>query len=372
MEFRDLKTQYQVLKAEIDAAVAEVLTECNFISGQQVSHLEERLATYVEVEHCISCANGTDALLMVLMAWGIGPGDAVFVPSFTFFATAEVVTFLGATPIFVDVDPDTYNIDVESLSAAIEAVLTEGVLQPTVVIPVDLFGQTSDYLKIEQIAQRYNLKILVDAAQSFGAKHFSQRSGSFGDAATTSFFPAKPLGCYGDGGAIFTRDANLAEHIRSLAVHGKGASKYDNVKVGMNSRLDTIQAAILGVKLQAFIDYELDAMQNVTTWYTNALGNKVKTPLIPEGYYSSWAQYTIQLETEKDRDTTQARLAKHGIPSLIYYVKGLHQQEAFKDVKQYVSCSVTESLTKKVLSLPLDPYKKKDEIEKVAAIITDG
>nr|WP_321305798.1 DegT/DnrJ/EryC1/StrS family aminotransferase [uncultured Sphaerochaeta sp.] len=356
MEFRDLKKQYQVLKADMDKAVIEVMTECNFINGWQVRELEKQLAAYVGVKHCITCGNGTDALSMMLMAWGIGPGDAVFVPDFTFFASGEVVSFEGATPVFVDVDPDTYNMDPESLEQAILAVEAEGKLKAKVVIPVDLFGLPADYDRINEIAHRHGLKVLEDGAQGFGGWYKGRKACSLGDAATTSFFPAKPLGCYGDGGAIFTNSDQEAEYLRSIAVHGKGSYKYDNIRIGWNSRLDTIQAAVLLVKFKAFQAYELEAVNKVASWYTKALGDTVKTPVVPEGYYSSWAQYTIQLGDENQRTEIQGKLKEQGIPTMVYYPKPMHEQAAFNGLKQYVQCPVTERLCKTVVSMPLDGY----------------
>lgn len=365
MEFRDLKKQYQVLKVDMDKAVIEVMTECNFINGRQVRELEEQLAAYVGVKHCITCGNGTDALSMMLMAWGIGPGDAVFVPDFTFFASGEVVSFEGATPVFVDVDPDTYNMDPASLEQAILAVEAEGKLKAKVVIPVDLFGLPADYDRINEIAHRHGMKVLEDGAQGFGGLYKGRKACSLGDAATTSFFPAKPLGCYGDGGAIFTNSDQEAEYLRSIAVHGKGSYKYDNVRIGWNSRLDTIQAAVLLVKYKAFQAYELEAVNKVASWYTNALGDAVKTPVVPEGYYSSWAQYTIQLSDENQRTEIQGKLKEQGIPTMVYYPKPMHEQTAFKGLKQYVQCPVTERLCKTVVSLPLDGYQSADDQKKV-------
>jgi dTDP-4-amino-4,6-dideoxygalactose transaminase len=369
MEFRDLKKQYQVLKERMDKAVIEVMTDCNFISGWQVKELEEKLASYVGVKHCITCGNGTDALTMMLMAWNIGPGDAVFIPDFTFFATGEVVSFEGATPVFVDVDPDTFNMDPDSLEKAILAVKAEGKLVPRVVIPVDLFGLPADYDRINEIAHRYGMRVLEDGAQGFGGTYKGRKACSLGDAATTSFFPAKPLGCYGDGGAIFTNSDQEAEYLRSIAVHGKGSYKYDNVRIGWNSRLDTIQAAILLVKFKAFQEYELEAVNKVASWYTGALGGSVKTPVVPEGYYSSWAQYTIQLNDENQRAEFQKRLKEQGIPTMVYYPKPMHEQTAFRGLKQYVPCPVTERLCKTVVSLPLDGYKPQIEVMQVVSCL---
>jgi dTDP-4-amino-4,6-dideoxygalactose transaminase len=372
MQFRDLKTQYQVLKDNIDKAMNNVLMDCNFISGLQVSELEKQLADYVGVKHCITCANGTDALTLALMAWNIGPGDAVFVPDFTFFASGEVVSFEGATPIFVDVDEKTFNMSDISLEQAILKVLDEGILTPKVVIPVDLFGQPADYPKITKIARKYNLYILEDAAQGFGGRIKEQKACTFGDIATTSFFPAKPLGCYGDGGAIFTNDDNTAELIKSLCVHGKGEDKYDNVRIGLNSRLDTLQAAILQVKLDAFIKYELEKVNKAANFYTDLLKDVIKTPAIADGFYSSWAQYTIQLKDKEQRDCLQAYLKNKNIPSMIYYPKAMHNQSAFNNNHQYVQdLSITEKLCDTVLSLPIHPYITTDEIKLVCNSIKE-
>ena len=374
MQFRDLKKQYQVLKEKIDEAVIEVMTDCNFISGRQVKELEDQLAGYVGMKHCITCGNGTDALLMLLMAWDIKAGDAVFIPDFTFFASSEVVSFLGATPVFVDVDEDTFNMDVRSLEKAIQAVLAEGKLTPKVVMPVDLFGLPADYEVIDTVAKKYNLKVLEDGAQGFGGEYKGRRACSFGDGATTSFFPAKPLGCYGDGGAIFTDCDETTEYLRSIAVHGKGSFKYDNVRVGINSRLDTIQAAVLKVKLEAFKEYELEAVNQVAEWYTEALKDKVKIPVVPEGYYSSWAQYTIQLKDEQQRNDVQSKLKEQSIPTMIYYPKPLHEQTVYKEqgLKNYVECPVTERLCKTVLALPINMYHENDDvIRKMIRTIAD-
>lgn len=374
MQFRDLKEQYRVIKDDMDTAIYKVLQDGNYISGKQVLELEQELAHYVGVKHCISCGNGTDALSMMLMAWNIKKGDAVFVPDFTFFATGEVVSFEGATPVFYDVESDTFNAKLESLQCAIETVLEEGKLNPRVIIAVDLFGQPANYPELEKIAKKYNLLLLEDGAQGFGGRIGMRRACSFGDAATTSFFPAKPLGCYGDGGAVFTDNDNTAEYLRSIRVHGKGSSKYDNVCIGWNSRLDTIQAAILMVKLKIFKEYELDAVNEVGQKYNYLLEGIVKTPVIAEDMYSSWAQYTIQLQSMEQRDGIQEYLKEQGIPTMIYYPKPMHRQEAFKGVKKYEECPNTEDLCKKVLSLPIHPYLKQEDIlmivEKIKAYIS--
>ena len=371
MEFRDLKTQYQVLKTQIDKAIQTVLNEGRFIMGRQVKELEETLADYVGVKHCITCANGTDALYMVLMAWDIKAGDAIFVPDFTFFATAEVVSLIGATPVFVDVDPDTYNIDPVKLEVAIKDVTKEGQYRPKAIIPVDLFGLPANYPEIEKIAEKYQLLILEDGAQGFGGRIGNRRACSFGHAATTSFFPAKPLGCYGDGGAVFTNDDELAKKIRSIRIHGKGNSRYENVRIGVNSRLDTLQAAILQVKFQAFIDYELGNVNQIAQLYSERLKDIVKIPVIPEGYYSSWAQYTIQLENKEQRDALQEKLKEQGIPTMIYYPKPLRRQVAFEDLtRQKSDKSTTEWLCKRVLSLPMHPYLEENNIVKICEALS--
>ena len=362
MQFRDLKAQYQALKPEIDEAMSKVITDCNFISGAQVSELEKNLADYVGVKHCISCGNGTDALTMMMMAWGIKEGDAVFVPDFSFFASGEIVSFEGATPVFYDVCEDTFNADVVSLEKVIQAVIDEGKLTPKVIIGVDLFGLPADYRAIQKVAEKYDLLVLEDGAQGFGGMIGDKRACSFGDAATTSFFPAKPLGCYGDGGAVFTNDDEVADYLRSIRVHGKGAFKYDNVRIGWNSRLDTIQAAILQVKFKAFAEYELKNINSVAEQYTKELEGIVKVPRIKEGFYSSWAQYTIQLESKKQRDDLQAYLKEAGIPTMVYYPKPMHQQLAFGQNKIYAECLVSERLCDTVLSLPIHPYIEKKDI----------
>ena len=368
MQFRDLKQQYQVLKKDIDKAMIKVATDCNFISGSQVSQLEKELAEYVGVKHCITCANGTDALSIAMMAWGVGGGDAVFVPDFTFFSSGEIVSHCGATPVFVDVDKDTYNIDCSSLEKAIEKVKAEGKLKPKAVVAVDLFGLPADYVSLRPIAEKHGLLILEDGAQGFGGEINGKRACSFGDIATTSFFPAKPLGCYGDGGAIFTDDDELADLMESIRVHGKGTMKYDNVRIGLNSRLDTIQAAILSVKLKAFKEYDVEAVNRVAEKYTELLKDTVKTPVIPEGFYSSWAQYTIRLDGRETRDALQAELKEHGIPSMVYYPKPMHMQKAFELDEHYpFDCKNTTELCDTVLSLPMHPYLKEEDIQEVVA-----
>ena len=333
MEFRNLKKQYQTLKSEIDSNMQEVLQNTNFISGRQVTELEEKLAKYVGVKHCISCANGTDALSLALMAWEIGPGDAVFVPDFTFFSSGEVVSFEGAEPVFVDVKEDTFNIDPAKLRQAVMKVAGEKKYRPKVIIAVDLFGQPAEYEEIRKIADEFGLFVLEDGAQGFGGEINGKKACSFGDISTTSFFPAKPLGCYGDGGAVFTDNDEWAALIGSYRIHGKGSYKYDNVRIGMNSRLDTLQAAVLLAKLHAFEQYEVSEVNRVAEKYTEELAAVVKTPIVLDGYLSSWAQYTIQLESREQRDGLQNYLKERGSPSMIYYPKAMHSQEAFAPFK---------------------------------------
>ena len=370
MEFRDLKAQYNRYKTEIDSAIQEVLKNANFIGGKEVKILEQRLAEYIGVKHCITCANGTEAMTLVMMAWDIKEGDAVFVPDFTFFSTGEIVSFRRATPIFIDVDKDTFNMDTVKLEKAINKVIEEAQLTPKVIIPVDLFGLPADHIEIEKIAKKYNLKILEDAAQGFGGSINGKKACSFGDAATTSFFPAKPLGCYGDGGAIFTDDDKLANLLNSLKVHGKGDNKYNNIRIGVNSRLDSIQAAVLNVKLTAFINHELEDVNRVYRLYTDKLKGSVETPLIPEGYVSSFAQYTIKLKNKETRDVLQAKLKSEGIPSMVYYAKPMHKQGAFSELEyDNNDFEVTNKLCDIVLSLPMHPYLSVEDTIRVINLI---
>lgn len=371
MEFKDLKEQYRRNQKEIDQAIKDVLTCTNFISGRQVAALEERLALYAGVKHCITCANGTDALQLALMAWDIGVGDAVFVPDFTFFSTGEVVALQGATPIFVDVEKDTFNMSADSLRKAIDAVKQEGILTPRVVIAVDLFGQPANYGEIRSISDSNKLLLLEDGAQGFGGSIKGKRACSFGDISTTSFFPVKPLGCYGDGGAIFTDNDEWMELLRSYRVHGKGIDKYDNVRVGLNSRLDTLQAAVLDVKLDIFEKYELDAVNIAADKYTERLGLAVKTPVVLDGYTSSWAQYSILCKNSEERSRIQKALKRKEIPSMIYYCKPMHMQDAFNNMGNIcpVALDVTTDICNRVLSLPLHPYLGSEEIEEVSEIV---
>ena len=365
MQFRDLKKQYEVLKPEIDAAIADVIDSSRFISGPQVKELEAQLADYVGVKHCITCGNGTDAITLAMMAWGIGEGDAVFVPDFTFFSSGECPAIVGATPIFVDVDQRTFNLDPLKLEQAIQTILSEGEFTPKAVVAVDLFGLPADFPAIKEICKKYGLLLLEDGAQGFGGSINGKMACSFGDIATTSFFPAKPLGCYGDGGAIFTDNDEWAALLRSLTVHGKsGNDKYNNIRIGMNSRLDTIQAALLMPKFKAFREYEIDAVNRAADKYTELLADSgLVTPFIPEGYVSSWAQYTVQLPESIDRTKLIEHLKSKGSPSMVYYAKPMHLQGAFEGTRSSIAdCLVTENLCKTVLSLPMHPYLKDDEI----------
>lgn len=369
MEFRDLKTQYLGNKAKIDSAIQNVLLSSHFIGGEPVKQLEEKLADYVGVKYCITCANGTDALQLALLAWKIGEGDAVFVPDFTFFSTAEVVPWVNATPIFVDIDKDTFNISPQSLDEAIQEVIKEGKLTPKAVIAVDLFGQPADFPAIRAITEKYDLLLLEDGAQGFGGKIEEKRACSFGDISTTSFFPAKPLGCYGDGGAVFTNNDEWARLIESYKVHGKGEDKYDNVRIGLNSRLDTLQAAVLLEKLELF-ENELLKCNIAADQYTELLKDIVQTPMIPEQVRSGWAQYTILLRNEEQRTNVMNEFNKMGIPSAIYYKKPMHLQQAFENYKtNNLKYSVTEQICNRCLSLPMHAYLQPHEIKEVCSTL---
>ena len=372
MQFIDLKKQYQELKSKIDKNVLTVMSEGRFIGGEEVKTLQVELAEYCGVKHCLTCANGTDALTIALRCFGIGKGDAVFVPSFTFFSSAETVALEGATCIFVDVEERTFNIDADKLDKAIAKVISEGKLKPKCVVAVDLFGQPADFMKIRNIADKYGVKILEDGAQGFGGSINGKRACSFGDISTTSFFPAKPLGCYGDGGAIFTNDDEYYELMSSLAVHGKGKYKYDNVRIGYNSRLDTIQAAILLPKLEAFKEYELKARNEVAAKYTDALKDDFTTPFVPRGFESSWAQYTLILDSEEQRIKMQAAMKERGVPTMVYYPIPMHKQTAFKNLRTaYCDLSVSEKLCDTVLSIPMHPYLDEDAIDVVVRALKE-
>ena len=353
--FIDIGAQRRRIGRSIDEAVTRVLTHCQFINGPEVTHLEAMLAEFSGAKHVVSCASGTDALLMVLMARDIGPGDAVICPSFTFCATGEAVALTGASPVFVDVDEATFNMDAASLKRGVAAARKQG-LKPKAVIPVDLFGQSADHDAIRAVAEAEGLFVLDDAAQGFGASYKGRRLGTFGHATATSFFPAKPLGCYGDGGAIFTDDAELASKLRSIRVHGQGSDKYDNVRLGLTGRLDTMQAAILIEKLKIFDD-EIAARNKVAERYARGLGNVVTVPHLARDCSSVWAQYTIRLPKGVDRDSFAADLKAQGIPTAIYYVKSMHQQTAYRDYPVAEGgLPVSEKLSDDAISLPMHAY----------------
>ncbi len=352
--FIDLAAQRKRLGPAIDAAVARVMTHCQFIMGPEVRELESKLAEFCGARHAISCASGTDALVLVLMAKGIGAGDAVFCPAFTYCATAEAVALVGATPVFVDVDAETFNIDASSLARAVATARKLG-LKPKAVIPVDLFGLPADHDGLKKVADAEKLFVLDDAAQAFGASYKGKRLGKFGLATATSFFPAKPLGCYGDGGAVFTDDDALAAIVKSLRVHGEGADRYDNVRIGMTGRLDTIQAAVLLEKLKIFPE-EIEARQRIAARYAAALSDIAIVPRAPAGYASVWAQYTIRLAPGRRGPLAEA-LKAEGIPTAIYYAKPLHRQTAYKAYPVAEGgLPVTERLADEVISLPMHAY----------------
>jgi dTDP-4-amino-4,6-dideoxygalactose transaminase len=351
--FIDLQAQRRRLGATLSRAIEAAVEGGQWVMGPQVVELEEKLAAFAGVKHVLACANGTDALMIVLRAWNVGPGDAVFVPTFTFAASAEVVALVGATPVFVDVLEDTYNMDPASLEAAIAMVKRDGKLKARVVMPVDLFGQAADYRALEPIVRREKLLMLCDAAQGFGALLDGRRAGGIGDAASTSFFPAKPLGCFGDGGATFTNDDGLIEILRSIRVHGQGTDKYENVRIGVNSRLDTIQAAILLEKMKIFPE-EIELRDAIAKRYNEKLGrsNQIRVPRVIEGGQSTWAQYTLQVP---DRDKLQADLKAKGIPTAVYYQIPLGAQKGYAHFPS-APVPVSERICKTVISLPMHPY----------------
>lgn len=368
MQFIDLKTQHQLLKEKISARLDAVLEKQAFIQGPEVQELEQKLAEFCRAKRVITCANGTDALQLAMMALGIGRGDAVFVPSFTYTATAEVILLLGAQPVFVDSDPLTFNIDYDSAEIAFQQVIAKGKLRPAALLTVDLFGQPVDYQRARQLADRHGLSFISDAAQGFGASFDGARVGSgLADITTTSFFPAKPLGCYGDGGAVFTENDEWADTIRSICMHGKGKEKYDVVRVGVNSRLDTLQAAILLPKLAIFAQ-EIEKRHKVAAKYSELLAGHVATPLMPnQGDRFAWAQYTIKVP---NRDAVQAHLKADGIPSNVYYPRPMHLQPAYLSYGGGEgSLPVAERLSQEVLSLPMHPYLQDSEIRQICSAV---
>ena len=368
IEFIDLGAQRRRIGARMDEAVRRVIDHGRYILGPEVAELERRLAGFCGAKHALSCANGTDALGLALMAQGAGPGQAILVPSFTFAATAEVVAWFGATPIFVDVIADTFNMAPASLEAGIATARRLG-LTPAGVIPVDLFGLPAEYDEILEIAEAHGMWVLCDAAQSFGAEYRGRKVGSIGDLATTSFFPAKPLGCYGDGGAVFLDDDDTMAVLKSLRVHGQGTDKYDNVRIGMNARLDTMQAAVLLEKLAIFAD-EIAARDRIAARYNAMLRNAVAAPEVPEGLTSVWAQYTVRLPAGCDRDAVAARLKGAGIPTAVYYPKPLHTQTAYRDYPRAGNgLPVSEQLSAEVLSLPMHPYLDEPTQDRIVATL---
>lgn len=366
MEFIDLGRQYKYLQDEIDKNIKEVIDGTDFILGNKVAELEQRLAEYVGVKYAITCSDGTAALQLIYMANNIGIGDAVFCPDMTFIASIEPACLLGATPVFCEIDIDTYNISPISLENQIERVLKEGKLTPKAIVAVDFLGNPADYNMLKRIAAKYKLLLIEDAAQSMGASYNGIKCGALGDIAATSFFPSKPLGCYGDGGAVFTNDDNIAKLIRSLRVHGKGRTKYDNIYIGINSRLDSIQAAVLLPKL-GVLDEEIHKRQVVAGYYSGLLKEKVKLPLITEQSVSAYAQFVLMAETMRQRECLQKGLEENGIPTIRYYPNPMHKLpvfegintygEQFKNTHKYAECS---------FGIPFSPYISKEEIERVA------
>jgi len=369
MQFIDLKHQYQTLQPRIDQAIQKVLNHGQYIQGPEVFELEAELAAYTGRKHCVSCASGTDALLMSLLAQGIGQGDAVFTTPFTFIATAEVIQLLGATPIFVDILDSTFNIDPTQLEIAIDACQSKGELITKAIIPVDIFGLPAEYEMIEKIGNKFDLCIVEDAAQSFGGKIKNKKACSFGDIGTTSFFPAKPLGCYGDGGAIFTNDQEIAELLISIRNHGQGKSKYNNIHIGLNGRLDTIQAAILLEKLKIFPEV-LSQRIAIAKKYSQNLNQYFKCQHVPEGYGSAWAQYSVLAASTKERSICMEKLKDSGIPTAIYYPKPLHLQGAFSDLNYSTGdFPVAESISQRIFSVPMHPYLSDDSISEICDIL---
>ncbi|WP_205320099.1 DegT/DnrJ/EryC1/StrS family aminotransferase [Notoacmeibacter marinus] len=371
LPFIDLAAQQSRLRDRIDAAIGEVLDGGAYILGPAVGQFEKELAAFCGADHAVSCANGTDALLLALMALEVKAGDAIFVPSFTFAATAEIVPCLGAVPYFVDIDPTTFNMDPESLKRCIEKAARDG-MPLKAIIPVDLFGLPADMNAIEPIARENGMAIVCDTAQGFGGRYHGRIAGAMGDLATTSFFPAKPLGCYGDGGALTTSDDKLADRLRSLRNHGAGSDKYDNIHIGMNSRLDSIQAAILSVKLSVF-EEEIEKRQEIAARYVERLADVVATPTVPDGLTSTWAQYTVRLPDGADRPGVQASLRDAGVPTAIYYPIPLHRQTAYRHwPHDPAGMAATDEAAEAVLALPMHPYLEPGDQDRVAQALKDA
>lgn len=372
MQFIDLKTQFERIEEDVTARVNAVLQSQRYVMGPEVNELEEKLAEFAGTKYAYTCASGTDALVIPLMAYGLEKTDAVFVPSFTFFASAESITLAGGTPIFVDIDEDSFNMDPIELEKEIKRVVGEGKLTPRGIIPVDLFGRLADYEAISGIAEKYGLFVLEDACQGFGATSNGKRACSFGDVAATSFFPAKPLGCYGDGGAIFTNSDELASLITSIRVHGQGVDKYDNVRIGVNGRFDTIQAAVILAKLQIFED-ELLERERVAAYYTKNLSDVLRTPSSVLHETSAWAQYTLVAKDKAQRDQVLAGMKDMGIPSAVYYPVPIHQSTAYRDLGYGdVALPVSEELASRVFSLPMHPYLREEEMDRIISAVRES
>ena len=364
MDFIDLKAQQELIRDKIDLRIKKILDHGKYIMGPEIDELEEKLTSYVGVKHCISCSSGTDALLMSLLGLDIGPGDAVITTPFTYIATVEVISLIGATPIFCDIYDKTFNINPESLSNSYDEALDRG-LNPKALMPVDLFGLPARYRLIEKFAKDNNLLIIEDAAQGFGGQIRGKKAGSFGDVAGTSFFPAKPLGCYGDGGAIFTNNDELALKLKSIRVHGGGKDKYSNIRIGINGRLDSIQAAIVLEKMEIF-DNELELRNKVAKYYTQNINKMFITPLIPDQYYSSWAQYSILLPDGMARGDITSKLAEKNIPTMVYYKIPAHLQEGYRKYGYLQGdFPVSESASERILSIPMHPYLLKGDQNKI-------
>jgi UDP-2-acetamido-2-deoxy-ribo-hexuluronate aminotransferase len=375
MEFVDLASQQRRILARLETSIKKVLDHGKYIMGPEVKEIENKLAAYTGIKYAVGCSSGTDALLLALLAYGAGPGDAVFTTPFTFIATAEVISLLGAVPVFVDIDPRTFNMDPEKLEEGAKSVKNANSIQsiaPKGIIGVDLFGLPADYKKINGIAEKYGLFVIEDGAQSLGGEYLNRKACALAEIGCTSFFPAKPLGCYGDGGMCFTDNEGLAEAMRSLRIHGKGMDKYDNVRIGVNGRLDTLQAAILLAKFEIF-EEEIEKRQQVAGRYDDLLrgSSDIELPLIPGGYKSAWAQYSILLQDEELRKSCQQRLAEAGIPAAVYYPKPLHLQTAFTNLGyREGDFPVSESASKRILSLPMHPYLSEEDQEKITQTIT--
>ncbi len=365
LPFINLKKQYESIQTDVDARIMAVLNHGQYIMGPEVIELEKKLSAHIGVNYALACSSGTDALVLALMALDIGPGDAVFTTPFTFFASAEAISLCGATPVFVDIDPETYNLEPSNLEPSIKHIRDKTDLTPKAILPVDLFGLSADYDSIRPIAKQYNLSVLEDSAQAFGAPYHDRKTCSLGDIAATSFYPAKPLGCYGDGGAVFTDNKELYESMLSLRVHGQAQSgdKYDNIRIGLNARMDTIQAAILLEKLTIY-ELEISLRNKVASQYSQYLGEAVKKPYIPIGHGSVWAQYSIQVP---NRDKLKNDLASKGIPTAVFYPIPIHLSTAYAHLgHQKGDFPVAEDISNNIISLPMHPYLSTDEIIKIS------